>query len=157
MKLVEEPKDPKALAARTLLVLALVAVIASLHVLRVGRFLGDDLRVLHASYFSDVVVPLAAYFLLTPSEASFPPLRPWWVKAGLVFAAAAGAEILQGLGIEALGSTFDPADFLAYALGVLAAVLLDRLVLARWVPFWDPACRAGGREPAPGSSGVTRP
>ena len=141
MKLVEEPRDPRALAAKVLVVVAIALGIAAIHVLRVGRFLGDDLRILYASYFSDVVVPLAAYFLLTPTEASFPPLRPWWVKAGLVFAAAAGAETLQGLGVEALGVTFDPLDYVAYALGVLVAALVDRKVLARWLSFWDPERR----------------
>lgn len=39
------------------------------------------------------------------------------------------AEVLQGLGVPVLGRTFDPLDFVMYGAGVLAAVLLDRLVL----------------------------
>mgnify|MGYP000287753120 CR=1 FL=1 len=63
----------------------LVLGIAAIHVLRVGSYLEGDLRVLHSSYASDVLIPLAGYFLLSPSEATIPLLRPWWVKAGSVF------------------------------------------------------------------------
>jgi hypothetical protein len=76
------------------------------------------------------------YFLLCINERSFSFLRRWGVKAALVFLAAATAEICQGLGIAALGVTYDPLDFVMYGLGTLLAALMDTQVFARRFSFW---------------------
>jgi len=82
------------------------------------------------------LVPFAFYFLLAPQEV--PLLKPWPVKAVLVFGAAASVEIAQFFGLPVLGRTFDPLDFVMYGLGVLLAALLDTRVFPRLLEFWSP-------------------
>lgn len=116
-------------------VTAIMTVIAVLHVIDVRRFLNDEMKILYSSFFSDIALSFGFYFLLCMNELKLPALRPWYVKAGFVFLAASIAEILQGLGIFFLGSTFDPLDFLMYAAGALLATLFERLFLIR-LSFW---------------------
>ena len=76
------------------------------------------------------------YFLLTLNDAFIPVLRKWYVKAGLIFALAASAEICQFFGIDVLGVTFDPFDILVYGMGVLAAAFIDVKVFSKYLGFW---------------------
>jgi len=117
-------------------VIGCMLLIAMIHALRVGSYLQGSLYTYYYSYFSDLVLPFGAYFLLCTNEISFPFLRSWMAKAGVAFGAAAFAETMQGLGVPLLGSTFDPLDYLMYALGVLVAVLVDKQVFERFLPFW---------------------
>lgn len=121
---------------KMMLILALEIVVAILHVSNLGKLLGGTWHDLYSSYFSDLVLPFALYFLLCASETNIPILRHWWLKAGLVFGAALSAEILQFFGVDALGVTFDPVDIVAYACGVLLAVGIERGILARNFQFW---------------------
>jgi hypothetical protein len=61
-----------------------------------------------------------------------------------VFGTASAAEILQGFGVPILGRTFDPLDFLMFALGVFVAVVLDRIALPATFRWWH-AGRASWR------------
>ena len=122
---------------KKLVVFAIMLLIAGLHILGPMRQSPDPWHNWYYSYFSDLALPFGFYFLLCMTEANFPPLRPWWLKAGLVFGAATAAEVLQYFGIYALGITFDPLDIVAYAVGVLLAVVLERGIFARWLPFWS--------------------
>jgi len=81
---------------------------------------------LYYSYFADLGLPFAFYFLFCISDDKIPFVRPWWVKCAIVFAAASAAEILQFFGVYALGVTFDPLDIAAYGAGVLFAAALER-------------------------------
>lgn len=111
--------------------------IAALHVIDLRARLRPDLRPLVASYFSDVTLPFAFYFLLCFIDDRVPRLRPPAAKAGVVFLAAAGAELLQAIGVPALGRTFDPWDFVMYAAGVGLAAAIDRFVLTPLLPAWS--------------------
>lgn len=110
--------------------------VAALHLVDVRTRLSPDLRGLHASYFSDIAIPFAFYYLLCFVDDRVPVLRSTTAKAFAVFVAATSAELLQGIGIPALGHTFDPWDIAMYAAGVSLAALLDALVLSRLVPAW---------------------
>ncbi|MBC8181969.1 hypothetical protein H8E88_12690 [candidate division KSB1 bacterium] len=65
-----------------------------------------------------------------------PFLRDWRVKSIIVFSVATTAEICQYFGIYALGVTFDLIDIIMYGVGVLMAVIVDRLVFTRIFKFW---------------------
>lgn len=108
---------------------AVILGVAAIHVFRVGAHWKGTQHRLYYSYASDLPVPLAMYFVLCLSERSLGRLGDWRVKAAGVFAAASSAEVLQGLGVPVLGCTFDLLDFVMYASGVLAGVLLDRVAL----------------------------
>jgi len=125
------------LTLKTSVILTIVFIVAMLHIVGPWRETSGPWHDLYYSYFSDLVLPFTFYFLLCISETNIPPLRPWWLKAGLVFGAATAAEILQFFGIYALGVTFDPLDIAAYASGVGLAVLVERGIFARWLSFWS--------------------
>jgi hypothetical protein len=77
------------------------------------------------------------YFVLCLFERRLIWVRPWWVKALIVFLLPSAMEGLQGLGLNVLGRGFDPFDFLAYAAGGLLAALVERRALAR-LGYWSP-------------------
>lgn len=129
---------------------AINLLVAAMHLADLRALLRPQLRPLYSSYFSDVALPFAFYYLLCLVDDRVPRLRPAAAKAVAVFLAAAGAELLQGAGIPALGRTFDPWDFGMYAAGVGLAAVLDRRVLNRLVPAWElaPGADPGHHRPA---------
>jgi hypothetical protein len=129
---------------------ALVLAVAAVHVLRAGSHLHGAPHRLYYGYASDILLPLAAYFMLCLGEARQTFLRGAWMKAAIVFAVAAAAETLQGFGVPALGRTFDPLDFAMYAVGTGLALMLDGIVVRAHcgtaVPARSPR-RLNGPEP----------
>ena len=47
------------------------------------------------------------------------------------------SEVLQYFDIYAFGVTFDPMDIVAFAVGIIAAVLVDRFLFPRIFSFWE--------------------
>lgn len=130
------PRDVTVNFGRSALALGIVLLVALAHAFRLGSHLQDPLYTLYYSFFSDLAIPVAVYFLLCVNDAYIRPLQDWRLKAALVFGAAALAETLQAFGVPLLGQTFDPLDYVMYAAGALLAVLLDRVLFARLLPFW---------------------
>ncbi len=118
---------------RRFIILGIALSAAFLHLIGIGRHTRGLVQELYSSYFSDVVLPFVAYFLC----GTLPFLPKWWQKAAVTFGMASAAEFLQGFGIYALGKTFDPLDFAAYAAGTLIAVSVERLLFAKYLKFWD--------------------
>jgi len=118
-------RELKASARRRAVAVTVVAGVAGVHVLRVGSNLQGTAHRLYYSYASDILIPLAMYFVLCLSERRLPLLRDRRAKALVILAAASGAEVLQGFGIPMLGRTFDPLDFVMYGIGVLVALVVD--------------------------------
>lgn len=98
-------------------------------------------------YLLDILVPFAFYFLLLIHE--FPLLRHWAIKSILVFGAGATVEIAQFHGARIFGATFDPLDFVMYAIGVISAAVLDTLIFPRIFAFWSFKAGKPIREPFP--------
>ena len=120
-------------------------VIALMHVFRAGSYLNGRAYALYYGYFSDFALPFGMYFLLCGVDARHPLLRTRGAKLAVAVVPAAVAEALQGFGIPALGTVFDPLDFLMYAAGALLAVWLDVAVLHRFLPGWAAGSAASGR------------
>lgn len=118
-----------AAARRSRLALVPVLLLAVVFVLNVRAMLPPAWRTRYSSSFADLAMPFAFYFLLARIDAEWPRLRPWWAKAGLVFAGCAVAELAQGAGLPLLGRTYDPQDFVMYAAGVLLAAVAERTLL----------------------------
>jgi hypothetical protein len=118
-------------SSRTIFTRALVVSVAVWHLLPSSRFLSADAAKLFASYFSDIVMPCTFFFLLGIAARRHRLLRGTTVRAVTVFALPSIAETLQAAHLPVLGSTFDPYDYLAYAVGVALALLLDRLPFMR--------------------------
>jgi hypothetical protein len=97
---------------------------------------GSLVYTLYSGYFTDLVQPFGLYFVLCLFEGRLTWVRPWWIKALIVFLIPSTMELLQGLGLDVLGRGFDPFDFIAYAAGGLLAALVERRALAR-LGFWS--------------------
>ena len=130
-------KDGKAIAFKTTLVVGILLLIAAAHAFRLGTYFDGKLYIWYYSYFSDILLPFGMYFILCLNDRSIPILRGWRTKSLLVFGAATATEIAQAFGIYMLGVTFDPLDIVMFALGVLLAAFVDRMVLTRFVPSWS--------------------
>jgi hypothetical protein len=127
---------------RVVIGVAINLLIAALHVLDLRALLGPELRPMIGSYFSDLTLPFAFYYLLCFIDDQAAILRPAAAKASVVLLASAGAEVLQAAGVPALGRTFDPADLVMYATGVGLAATLGSLPAG--------AGLAAGVQPGPG-------
>jgi hypothetical protein len=119
-----------------MIIIFIQLIIALIHVFRLGQIFSGGWYNLYFSYFSDLSLPFAAYFLLSLNEVSIPALRRWYVKAGIIFFLASSAEFCQLFGFEVLGVTFDPIDILAYASGVLIAAYIDVKIFSSNLRFW---------------------
>ena len=121
---------------KIIFVILIQVAIALIHVFRLGQIFQGQAYNLYYSYFSDFILPFAAYFLLSLQEITISVFRKWYVKAGLIFALTTLAEICQFFGIEVLGVTFDPFDILMYGIGVSVAALIDVKVFTKYLGFW---------------------
>ncbi|NLE75534.1 MAG: hypothetical protein GX605_02130 [Chloroflexi bacterium] len=129
--------DRSRLAKRRAVVVSMALLIALAHIVDIRSRLQGVWFNLYPSYFSDVVLPFAFYFLLVQVEGPKGPLlRHWAAKAAVAFVTPALAETCQGFGIPVLGATFDPLDYLMYALGAGLAALVDVQVFSRMFSFW---------------------
>lgn len=117
-------------------ILSIVALIAVVHIFRVGSYLQGAWYNFYYSYFSDFVLPFGCYFLLCANEPRMTILRRWKVKLAVVFLTPSMAETCQYFGIPALGSTFDLFDYVMYGIGVISAVVVDTQVFSRIFDFW---------------------
>ena len=84
-------------------------------------------------YLIDLLLPVNMYLLGQLALRKNLAVNTSRILAGLgTFGFGALVEWLQYLGLDFLGSTFDPWDLLMYALGVCLGLGLDILVLDRW-------------------------
>jgi hypothetical protein len=121
---------------RMAVAIVVILLIAAIHIFRVGSYLSGRLFIYYYSFFSDIVIPIAIYFLLCINDITLPFLKGWITKAILVFLIAMATEIAQGFGIPLLGNTFDILDFVMFGIGTLIAVGLDKL-FSKVFYFWS--------------------
>jgi len=121
---------------RVITVVIISLIIAAIHGFRIGSYLNGELYIFYYSYASDVIIPFGIYFLLAINEIQIRFLRKKYIKAILVFGASTFTEIMQTFGFYFLGVTFDLFDILAFAIGTLLAVIFDKYILERFIPFW---------------------
>jgi hypothetical protein len=96
----------------------------------------DSIHKFFHSYFADIAIPFGFYLLLVLLEDRSNLLQKWYVKAAVVFTLCSISEILQLFNIYALAIVFDPWDFAMYALGVVLAAIVDRIIFKRVFEFW---------------------
>ena len=122
---------------RALVAISILLIIALIHVFRLGNFFEGDARIYYYSYASDIIIPFGVYFLLCINEIQIKILKPWYIKAGIVFCFATFSEILQRFDISFLGETFDVFDILAYAMGTLFAAIFEKMICNKYIPYWN--------------------
>ena len=121
---------------RLAVIFGIVALVAAVHIFRLGSYLEGESYNFYYSYFSDFIIPFGFYFLLCLYELHVPLLRRWETKFAIAFLLPFIAETCQYFGAPVLGSTFDPLDYLMYAIGALSAAVVDVQVFSRVFDFW---------------------
>jgi hypothetical protein len=121
---------------RRAVIFGIMALIAAVHIFRLGSYLQGELYNFYYSYFSDFIIPFGFYFLLCLSELQVPILRHWEAKLAIAFLMPSLAETCQYFGVPVLGSTFDLLDYFMYGIGALSAAVVDVQVLSRVFDFW---------------------
>jgi hypothetical protein len=121
---------------RTYVIVAIQLLLAVAFVLKPGSYLNHEGYIFYHSYFSDLAIPFSFYFLLIPSENKIIFLRGWVSKAAIILIAMTTSEIFQYFGIYFFGSTFDPLDIAAFALGTGMAVAFDLWIFPKLFSFW---------------------
>jgi hypothetical protein len=122
---------------RRAVIFCIMALIAAVHIFRLGSYLRGELYAFYYSYFSDIIIPIGFYFLLCLSEQHAPILRHWEAKLAIVLLMPSIAETCQYFGVPVLGSTFDPLDYFMYGIGALSAAVMDVQVFSRVFDFWN--------------------
>ena len=127
--LYKDMKNKKAIVVTTLLIIAGLFIIGA-------DWAGETVNGLFHSYFADIAIPFGFYMLLVLVEEKYKPFQKWHTRAIAVFMLCALSETLQYVGVYALARVFDPLDYAMYALGVLFAALVDRIIFKRIFDFW---------------------
>ncbi len=86
-------------------------------------------------YLIDILLPVVMYLLMGLFEVKW--IRSPLFRAVAVFLFGCVVETSQYFDRPLFGSTFDPVDILAYAVGVLSGVFLDLFLFPRIVPRWS--------------------
>ena len=115
--------------SRRIIIASICLGVGALHVLT-GPGYGGPFPHFVNGYLIDVLLPSAMYLLL--GIPGYPLLRGPAVRAALVFAVGAGTESLQYAGVNVFGSTYDPLDYLMFAVGIGLGILFERTVLDRY-------------------------
>ena len=118
----------RVLPARKLLVVAIAVVVGLLHFVTGPTYRGP-LPVVVNGYMIDVLLPFAMVLVLGVANIAF--LRSPFARAAVKFGVGATTETLQALGVPIFGRTFDPLDYLMFAIGATLAVGFERFVLSR--------------------------
>ena len=114
-------KNKKTIVVITLLLIASLFIIGA-------DWASETVHNLFHSYFADIAIPFGFYMLLVLVEDKYKPFQKWYTKASAVFILCALSETLQYFGFYALARVFDPLDYAMYALGVVFAALVDRII-----------------------------
>ena len=108
-------------------VVVLAVIVALLHFV-IGPNYRGPFRDFVAGYLIDILLPFLLYFLITLNFNR--RNRKLLAATGIVILACV-VEYLQYRGVEVLGSVYDPFDLLAYAAGVISALVIDLVILER--------------------------
>ncbi len=109
-------------------VVAIALGVAALHFVTGPGYAGP-FRAFVNGYLIDLLLPFAMVLVLGFVKLRW--IRSPLVRGLLVFGVGAATETLQYFGLTVFGRTFDPLDYLMFALGAGAAMVFEALVLSR--------------------------
>jgi hypothetical protein len=113
---------------RKLIVVSIALVVGALHFITGPGYRGP-LPVFVNGYMIDILLPFAMVLVFGVAEQ--PLFRSNIVRGVLVFGVGAVTETLQYFGIPIFGQTFDPLDYVMFAIGIGLAIVFERAVLSR--------------------------
>lgn len=106
---------------------------AALHFITGAQYSGP-FPVFVNGYLIDILLPMTLVLLMGLFNNKFISSPPF--RVGVVFMTGCLVEFSQYAGYPIFGSTFDPVDLLAYAVGVLLGLFLDLVLFSRLIPTW---------------------
>ena len=115
------------MSKRKIFVISISVFVGLLHII-IGPKYNGPFPVFASSFLIDILLPFSLYYLFTVNKK----LDKKILVAIVVFMIGFSIETLQYFNIHIFGSTFDPIDYLMYALGVIPALILDYLAVAKW-------------------------
>ena len=118
---------------KKMVVTAIAIGTAALHFLK-GENYRDPFALFVNGYMIDIILPMTLVLLMGLIQNKI--LRSIIFRACAVFTTGCMVEFSQFAGYPIFGSTFDPLDILAYAGGVLLAIILDLILFPQLDPTW---------------------
>lgn len=85
-------------------------------------------------YLIDILLPMALFMLLGLFQNRM--IRSALFRACAIFGFGCFVEVSQYFGRPIFGSTYDPLDIVAYAVGVALGTLFDLVLFPRLLPRW---------------------
>ena len=80
-------------------------------------------------YLIDILAPFAMHLVMGIGEPAF--LRSRVLRFSVIFGVGAISETLQYFGVPLFGRTFDPLDYVMFAVGLAAAAVFESTILRR--------------------------
>lgn len=81
------------------------------------------------SYLIDILLPFSLYLLMGLFDQTL--IKNVYFRGVFIFLIGFGVEVLQYSGFKILGNTTDIFDLLAYAVGIITAMVFERFVLSK--------------------------
>jgi glycopeptide antibiotics resistance protein len=119
---------------KIIVIVVIALLVAIIHLVKGGRYWGGPFALFWNGYMFNVIVPFGFYFLLCLID--FSPFKYCIFKGILVLGAASCVEIAQFYGVHIFGSTFDPVDIVMSAIGIIIAIVFDKILFPRIFKFW---------------------
>ena len=113
---------------RAIIIWSLIILVAVLHFI-IGPHYQGPFKTFVSGYLIDIFLPMV--MVLLPMKHCPKFLNTRFRKAAIVFLIGATVETLQYFGVSIFGTTFDPIDYVMYALGVSLGVSIDIFILSR--------------------------
>ena len=115
---------------KKVIVAAICIAVGALHFL-IGPKYNGPFPVIISGYAIDVLLPFSLVLLSGLPKSRY--LTGIVARATTIFVVAASSEMLQYFGVPVFGSTFDPFDFVAFAIGILFACAFEKLFLQKYL------------------------
>ena len=115
------------------IIVSIALIVAALHFVTGENYAGPFPLFVNG-YLIDILLPMELILLMGLIESRI--VNSAWFRAVAVFGFGCFVEASQYLGRPFFGSTFDPLDILAYAVGVTLGLLLDLVIFPRLVQGW---------------------
>ena len=115
------------MSKRKIFVICISLFVGLLHFI-IGPNYNGPFMIFVNSYLIDILLPFSLYYLFTVNKK----LDKKIPVAILVLMIGFSVETLQYFNIHVFGSTFDPIDYLIYAVCVISALILDIRIISKW-------------------------
>jgi hypothetical protein len=111
------------------IIIVLIALLVGLLHFIIGPDYQGPFKDFVSGYLIDILLPFSLYLLMGLFKNSI--FQHLILRGVVIFLIGLSVEILQLKGIKLFGNTADINDLLAYAFGILSAMLFDRFALRK--------------------------